>query len=120
MANVKDYTAGSPIGARISKVQALKAQIEALEAQLDEEKAYLLGHAIRNNLDGLRCGVVTLSRRERPAWTYTDKVKAAEARLKAQKAAEQKSGAATAKVSEHIVVTFDVKALVAAQAVTLA
>jgi hypothetical protein len=115
MANIKEYAPTTGIGERLAEVQALKVQIDALEAKLDEHKAYLLGHAIRNNLDGLRLGPLTLSRRERPTWTYSDTLKAAEAKLKARKTVEQQNGTATCKKSEHLVVTFDAKAILASQ-----
>jgi len=109
MANVKDYAIGTSIAGRLAEVQRIKLDIDRLSVQLDEHKAYLLGHAIRNNLDGLRCGAVTLSRRVRVSWVYSDAVKQAERRLKDRKQTEQDNGIAIGTPSEHLVVTFDAK-----------
>ncbi len=115
MSNVKDYPAGTGIGDRLAEVQSIKLQIEALEAKLDEHKAYLLGHAIRNNLDGLRHGALILSRRARATWVYSQAIKTAEAKLKQRKQAEQEDGIAVAKETEHLVVTFSAKIALANQ-----
>jgi hypothetical protein len=110
MSNVKDYPAGTGIGDRLAEVQSIRLQIDALEAKLDEHKAYLLGHAIRNNLDGLRHGALVLSRRARATWVYSQAIKTAESKLKQRKLDEQEAGIAVSKQSEHLVVTFNVKA----------
>jgi len=115
MSNVKDYPAGTGIGDRLAEVQSIKLQIDALEAKLDEHKAYLLGHAIRNNLDGLRYGALILSRRARATWIYSQSVKAAEAKLKERKRIEQDKGIAEAILTEHLVVTFSAKIALANQ-----
>jgi hypothetical protein len=67
----KTYEAGSRIGDRIIRVQELKAQINALEAELDSEKAYLLAHAENHEFQCLQCGPTKLSRRERIVWTIS-------------------------------------------------
>jgi hypothetical protein len=54
----KTYEAGSRIGDRIIRVQELKAQINALEAELDSEKAYLLAHAENSRRDARREPVI--------------------------------------------------------------
>jgi hypothetical protein len=115
MSNVKDYPAGTGIGDRLAEVQRIKLQIDALEAKLDEHKAYLLGHAIRNNLDALRHGALVLSRRARATWVYSQAIKAAEAKLKQRKLSEQEAGIAVAKETEHLVVSFSAKVALANQ-----
>jgi hypothetical protein len=115
MSNVKDYPAGTGIGDRLAEVQSIKLQIDALEAKLDEHKAYLLGHAIRNNLDGLRHGALVLSRRARATWVYSQAIKTAEAKLKERKRTEQDKGIAQATLTEHLVVTFSAKVALASQ-----
>lgn len=109
MSNVKSYERGTTIGERLHEVQTIKLEIDRLAALLDEQKAYLLGHAIRNNLDGLKCGPVTLSRRERVSWVYSDAIKQAERRLKDRKQAEQDKGVAVSTTSEHLVINFSAK-----------
>jgi capsule polysaccharide export protein KpsE/RkpR len=111
----KVYDPTSSIGARILKVQSLKAQIDALEQQLDAEKAYLHGHVTRQGLQGVKCGATTLTVRERASWAYSDAVKTAEAKLKARKQREQNDGTAVNTPSEHLLVTISAKALVAIQ-----
>lgn len=106
---IKDYTPDSSIGERLTEVQRLKLEIDRLSDLLDAEKAYLLGHAIRNNYDSLRCGAVTVSRRERASWTYSEALQDAEARLKERKSREQKNGTAVNNPSEHLIVTFSAK-----------
>lgn len=115
MSSVKDYPAGTGIGDRLAEVQSIKLQIDALEAKLDEHKAYLLGHAIRNNLDALRHGALILSRRARATWVYSQAIKSAEAKLKQRKLNEQESGVAVARETEHLVVSFSTKAALANQ-----
>lgn len=113
----KAYEPTSSIGARILKVQDLKAQIDALEQQLDAEKAYLFGHVIRQDLQSIKCGATTLTRRERASWTYSDAVKTAEARLKDRKQREQRNGTAVNTPTEHLLVTISAKALIASNQV---
>lgn len=107
--SVKSYERGTTIGERLHEVQLIKLEIDRLTSLLDEQKAHLLGHAIRNNLDGLRCGPITLSRRERVSWVYSDAVKQAERRLKDRKQTEQDKGVATSFSTEHLVVSFSAK-----------
>lgn len=109
MTQTRDYTPDSSIGKRLAEVQRLKLEIDHLNDLLDEEKAYLLGHAIRNDFDALRCGAVTVSRRERPSWTYSEALQDAEAKLKQRKNREQQNGTAINKPTEHVVVTFSAK-----------
>lgn len=111
----KDYTSDSSIGKRLMEVQQIKLEIDRLADQLDEHKAYLLGHAIRNDYDSLRCGAVTVSRRERPSWTYSDALQEAEAKLKERKAREQRNGTAINKPTEHLMVTFSAKIALTSQ-----
>lgn len=111
----KTYTPDSGIGERLTEVQRLKLEIDRLSAELDEHKAYLLGHAIRNDYDSLSCGAVTVSRRERASWTYSEALQNAEANLKDRKAREQKNGTAVNNPTEHVVVTFSAKAVLLAK-----
>jgi hypothetical protein len=112
---VKIYERGTTIGERLHEVQLIKLEIDRLTSLLDEQKAHLLGHAIRNNFDSLKCGPVTLSRRERVSWVYSDAVKQAERRLKDRKQTEQDKGIAVSTVSEHPVVTFNAKIALSTQ-----
>ena len=105
----KIYEPESSIGQRLSEVQRIRLEIDSLTEALDEHKAYLLGHAIRNDYDSLRCGAVVVSRRERPSWTYSDALQDAEAKLKSRKAREQSNGTAVNNPTEHLVVTFSAK-----------
>lgn len=109
---VKTYTPDSSIGQRLAEVQRLKLEIDRLTEQLDEHKAYLLGHAIRNDYGSLRLQgqPVALQRKGRTVWTYSEALTRREAALKAAKQREQASGAATAKTTEYAAVTFSVKA----------
>jgi hypothetical protein len=109
----KDYTADSSIGKRLAEVQRIKLEIDRLTDLLDAEKAYLLGHAIRNDYDSLTCGAVTVSRRERASWTYSQALRDAEAKLKQRKAREQDNGTAVNNPTEHLVVTFSAKVALA-------
>lgn len=109
--NVKTYERGTSIGERLDDVQRIKLEIDRLQAILDEHKAYLLGHAIRNDYDALRLGAMTLARRERVNWVYSRSIKQAEARIKERKQEEQNDGTATSSASEHLVITFDAKAV---------
>jgi len=115
MANVKNYALGTGIGDRLAEVQRIKLDIDRLSAQLDEHKAYLLGHTVRNNLDGLSSGPLTLLRRARATWFYSDNLKQAERRLKERKLQEQEKGIATSHLTEHLVVNFSVKSAISNQ-----
>ncbi len=114
---IKAYERGTSIGERLDDVKRIKLEIDRLEALLDEHKAYLLGHAIRNNYDGLRLGGMTLSRRQRVSWVYSRSIKQAESRLKERKQEEQNDGTAIGSPSEHLVINFDAKAILLAQQV---
>jgi len=107
----KTYTPDSSIGERLTEVQRIKLEIDRLNEELDGHKAYLLGHAIRNNYDSLACGAVTVSRRQRASWTYSEALQKVEANLKDRKAREQKNGTAINSPTEHVVVTFSAKAV---------
>jgi len=111
----KDYTSDSGIGERLGEVQRIKLEIDRLNDLLDKQKAYLLGHAIRNNLDSLRCGAVAVSRRERASWTYSKDLQYAEAKVKKRKSREQQTGVAINQPTEHLVVTFSAKVAIAQQ-----
>jgi len=115
MTNFKDYAPGTGIGDRLVEVQRIKLEIDRLSEQLDEHKAYLLGHAIRNNLEGLRCGPLSLIRRARATWFYSDNLKKAERRLKERKLQEQDNGTATSQLTEHLVINFSVKSALSNQ-----
>lgn len=108
----KEYKAGTPIGDRIVKVQSLRAQIEALEAELDAEKAYLLGHLLRQDLKGAKCGATSVIRRERANWLYSEAIKRSEKTLKARKQREQEDGTAINNPTEHLMVTISGAVLV--------
>lgn len=114
---IKTYERGTSIGERLDDVKRIKLEIDRLTALLDEHKAYLLGHAIRNDYQALRLGEMTLSRRERASWVYSPRVKNAEQQLKLQKLQEQNAGTAKCNLSEHLVINFDVKAVLLAQQV---
>jgi len=110
---IKDYAPTSSIGQRLTEVQRIKLEIDKLTEALDKEKAALLGHAIRNGYDGLSCGALTVSRRERISWVYSDSLQEAEAKIKQRKIKEQKSGIAIGKSSEHLVINFSAKTILA-------
>lgn len=105
----KTYERGTSIGERLHDVQTIKLEIDRLTALLDEHKAYLLGHAIRNGFDSLSCGPLVVSRRERVNWLYSASLKQAERRLKDRKQAEQDNGTAVAVATEHLVVSFSAR-----------
>lgn len=107
--SAKVYSPDSSIGKRLVEVQRIKLEIDRLNEALDEEKAYLLGHAIRNNYDALQCGALTLSRRERDRWTYSEALQQAEANLKIRKGREQKNGTAINTPTEHLVISLSAK-----------
>jgi len=109
MSNVKEYQATEGIGERLLEVQRIKLEIDRLTEALDKQKAYLLGHAIRNGYDSLRCGAVTVSRRERASWVYSEALQDAEAKLKGRRLKEQKNGTAINTPTEHLVVNFSAK-----------
>lgn len=105
----KNYERGTSIGERLHDVQEIKQEIDRLTRLLDEHKAYLLGHAIRHDLDSLSCGPLVVSRRARATWFYSESIKQAERRLKARKAQEQDKGIAKCELSEHLVVSFSAR-----------
>jgi len=117
---IKTYQRGTSIGERLDDVKRIKLEIDRLGALLDEHKAYLLGHAIRNDYEGLQLGEMTLRRRERASWVYSARVKAAEDQLKLLKNKEQNAGTAKCSLSEHLVINFDTKAILLAQQVEVA
>lgn len=106
---IKEYTPDSSVGSRITEIQRLKLEIDRLTEELDGHKAYLLGHAIRNDYDSLRVGALTLIRRQKASWTYSPALYEAEARVKARKVREQKDGTAINNPTEHLVINFSAK-----------
>jgi hypothetical protein len=109
--SIKTYTEDSAIGQRLVELQRTKLEIDRLTELLDQQKAYLLGHAIRNNFEKLTLGPLTVARRERAAWSYSEALQDAEAKLKARKLREQQNGTATNKPTEHLVINFSAKAV---------
>lgn len=114
---IKDYHPTEGIGQRLTEIQRIKLEIDRLTEQLDEHKAYLLGHAIRNGYDSLRCGALVASRRERASWVYSEALQDAEAKLKARKQREQKNGTAVNNPTEHLVINFSAKIALANTAI---
>lgn len=110
----KRYEIGTGIGDRLAEVQRLKIEIDRLTSELEEQKAYLMGHAVRNNLDSLQFGAMTLSKRGRTTWTYSPALIEARDRVKAREKREQADGTAKAKITEHMVISFDAKAILSA------
>jgi len=99
---VKTYTADSSIGKRLAKVQQLTLEIDRLKEQLEEEKAFLLGHALRNDYTGLKLGPLSLALVTKANWSYSSTVAQAKARLKHLELAEQESGVAKKTVSTFL------------------
>lgn len=106
---VKTYEADSNIGRRIAEVQRLKLEIDRLNEELDTHKAFLLGHAIRNDYTGLRLGALTLSLVNKAVWTYSSTVAQAKARLKHLELAEQESGVAKKAVTPFLRIALSAK-----------
>jgi hypothetical protein len=106
----QEYAANSGIGQRLLELQRLTLEAERVKDALNEQKAYLLAHAIRQNYPSLRCGAILASRRGSKSWTYSAKVTAMEAKLKALKEKEQASGTATFVESESLLVNISGKA----------
>ena len=109
----KDYQADTGIGKRLARVQELMTAIESLEKELDEQKSYLLGHALRNELHCMQYQHMKATVCETTRWIYSDSVKQSEKRLKAKKVREQEDGTAIGNKSQHIRVTFAAKAILA-------
>jgi hypothetical protein len=107
--NIKTYTADSSIGKRLAEVQRLSLEIDRLQEQLDDHKAFLLAHAKRNGFEKLIHGPVSASVRGRQSWTYSPGLQAVAARLKDRQKQEQKEGVATASTTEHLVVAFSAR-----------
>lgn len=114
---IKEYQPTEGIGQRLTEIQRIKLEIDRLTEQLDEHKAYLLGHAVRNNYDGLRCGALVASRRERASWVYSEALQDAESKLKGRKLREQKNGTAVNNPTEHLVINFSAKIALANTAI---
>lgn len=112
----KAYKADTGIGKRLARVQELMTTIETLERELDEQKAYLLGHAIRSELHSMQFEYMKATVCETTRWVYSDSVKQSEKRLKAKKAREQEDGTAIGTKSQHIRVTFSAKGILAENA----
>jgi hypothetical protein len=108
----KFYDAESTIGQRILKAQQIKAQIDALAAEYEAEKAALLAHAVRNNFRSLACGAVTFIRRSTAKWTYSTATRNAEALLKVAKKDEQENGIAVNNPTESLTISVSAKALI--------
>jgi hypothetical protein len=109
----KEYTAESGIGQRLAEVQRLALEAERVKEALDAEKAYLLAHAVRQGLSGVRCGATTLSVREDATYTYSAAVQKAETALKLRKEKERATGVATKATKDTAVVTVSGKAALA-------
>ena len=109
MDNVKEYKPGTSIGDRLAAVQRIKLEIDALNDQLDDHKAFLLGHAIRNKITGFRFGALSLALRDKSNWIYSPAIKSAESKLKDRKTAEQNNGIAACNVTQHLVINFSAR-----------
>jgi len=110
---VKTYQRDTAIGERLENIKRIKVEIDRLNEELDKQKAFLLAHAIRNDYDSLRLEEMILTRRTRTTWVYSANIRQSEAKLKQRKLKEQNDGTAIGNSSEHLVVTFDTKALLA-------
>jgi hypothetical protein len=110
--SAKVFTESSPIGKRVLRAAALSAQIDRLQAELGEEKAYLLSYATRQGIPGMKANGFTFSRRMKTSWLFSDAVKALSKRLKALQEKEKDNGTAVkVEGAEHLVLTVSIGAV---------
>ena len=105
----KIYESNSGIGERLNEAMKLKLEIDRLTEELDQHKAYLLGHMVRHELDSIACGPIKVSRRARASWTYSDATQRLEQTLKDKKSKEQINGTAVNNPTEHAMITLSAK-----------
>ena len=99
----------------MDRIMRLKAEIDALAEQLEEEKLALLQKSIKDQVEGYRLGAMTVSRRCKQTWTYSEQLQAQKINIKAMEKIEQSTGAATSQKSEHMVITFQARILLREQ-----
>jgi hypothetical protein len=89
----------------LEKYVQLKQQIDELQKQLDEIKEDAL-KSVKEAGGKVESDVATASCRSRVSWEYSTAVGEAQDKLKALKKDEEKSGAATRKESEYLMLKF--------------
>lgn len=112
---IKDCKPESSLGKSMDRIMALKAEIDVLAEQLEAEKSALLKRSIRDQVEGYRLGAMTVSRRSKQTWTYSEQLQLQKANIKAMEKIEQTTGAATSQKSEHMVITFQARILLREQ-----
>ena len=89
----------------LDKYVELKRQIDELQKQLDDVKDEAL-KSVKDAGGKVEGDVATASCRSRVSWDYTTAVGELQDKVKALKKEEEKSGAATKKESEYLVLKF--------------
>lgn len=65
------YTANGTIGRVMLRAQRLQATIDQLNRELNKDRAYLLQHMQKNNLDKIFCQDFSCQLKERHNWRYS-------------------------------------------------
>lgn len=103
--------AGSPdeLNQQLQAAADLKRQIDALELQLQQHRAWLLTHLQRSGDSAVTLGDFTAALRSRASWEYSPRLHHEALRLKNEQQLEQRDGTAINTPTEYVALTFKAK-----------
>lgn len=96
------------LNSRLSAAADLQRQIQQLELQLQEHRAWLLAHLQASGDASVSLGAFTASLRSRANWSYSARLQNEMLRIKNEQQLEQRSGAAVNNPTAYVALTFKV------------
>ena len=105
MTAIRSYAPTGAIGKRLARAKALQQQIQQLEAQLSDDRQFLLAHMERRNLDRIETEGLLVVRKHRHNWSYSAVVDNMALQLRQLQLDEQALGVAQDRAKAYISLT---------------
>lgn len=99
------YVQTGAVGKHLTRAAVLQAQIQALQAEYDTERTWLLAHMQQRDLATLSLGEVRCLLKARSSWTYSPETEREMQQLRVTQRWEQKQGIATNTPSFYVALT---------------
>lgn len=101
-------TTADELNTRLSAAAELQRQIQQLELQLQDHRAWLLAHLQASGDASVTLGTFTASLRSRANWSYSPRLQNEMLRIRNEQQLEQRSGTAVNSPTAYVALTFKV------------